>query len=326
MKLTKDQALLAHTKTFANGMSYSPNKVNAQIIQVSEEYENYFLKTLAQNEFFKLISIFKTEQEEGETVGIVQLLGGTTDTRQNARKPKAGFLRNKFNCEQVNFDSFISYQKLDAFIGETENYFLEKYECFLNKQLQKSILMIGFNGLTRSNDSEPENNKLAQDVKKGWLQKIRDNAQEKGLSNVLNIGEISNSARFTSLNQAVKEGVKRITPIYTDGDLIAICGRGVIGEKPLENDATELKNSFVTRLQNPIAGVKAIYLPYFPDDCILLTRLENLAFYFRKGTLRRGYSDKPENDLLTHFFSFSFDFVVENFDACCLLENIEITE
>lgn len=326
MKLTKEQALMEHTKTFASGIAYSPSKVNAQIIQVSEEYENRFLKTLAQNEFFKLISIFKTEQEEGEAVGIVQVLGGTTDTRYNARKPKAGFLRNKFKCEQVNFDSFISYDKLDAFIGETENFLLEKYEDLLDKQLQKSILMIGFNGLTRASDSDAENNKLAEDVKKGWLQKIRDNAQEKGLNNVLNIGEVNASSRFTSLNKAVREGLKRIAPIYTDGDLIAICGRGVIGEKPLENESKELQNSFVTRLQNPIAGVKAVYLPYFPDNCILLTRLDNLAFYFKKGSLRRGYNDKPENDLLTHFFSLSFDFVVEDFNGCALLENIELAE
>lgn len=324
LELTKNEAIKAHTEKFAYGVGYDEGNLRHQIINIGEQNEIAFLKSLKENDLFKQIGVVYAKQEQGEAIGLLQVMGGTTDTNYNSRRPKTGTNRGEYHCEQVNFDSYVNFEKIDAYAGSTESDFLEAHEAYLNKHFLKSILMVGFNGVERARDSNPEKYPLAQDVKKGWLQKIRENAQTNNLKNVINVGEINAVGHFTSLNKAVKEGLKRINPIYTDGDLVAICGRDVIGETPLSNEENELQGKFITRLTKPIAGVKAIYLPYFPDDCILLTRLENLAFYFKRNSLRRGYIDEPAKDLLSHYFSLSLDFVVENFNACALLENIEL--
>lgn len=225
----------------------------------------------------------------------------------------------------MNIDSRIRYEKLDHFT-QTELNFADAFEKYLDKHLLSGVLMVGLNGTHKADNSAPDTAPHCEDVQKGWLQKIREHAAQNSGKGVLNVGEIGENGKYKTLSKAVKAGVKQITPIYADGDLIAICGRNVIEDEAIENNKDGLEGQFITRLQKLVGGCKAITLPHFPADAILVTRLDNLSLYVHRNNVRRGFIEEPAQDSINHYFSFNVDFVVENYDACCLLENIELAE
>ena len=156
--------------------------------------------------------------------------------------------------------------------------------------------MVGLNGTHQSDNSNQETAPFGEDVAKGWLQKIREHAKSHNGQSVLNVGEIGANGTYKTLNKAVKAGIAKIKPIYADGDLIAICGSDVTPDNAIENNKDGL------------------------------TRLDNLSLYVHRNNVRRGWIDGSELDSIYHYFSFNVDFVVENFEACALLENIELAE
>ncbi len=324
MKKDFNQKINEHLNKFAISVQQEEDLIGWKVVTVEDEQEQRFFANLKQNDLFRNINLVTTKYQQGEALGLVQIMAGTTDTDREERRPKRATIAGQYHCQQMNIDGFIPYAKLDSYTADP--LFDETIERFLNTHLLQSILMIGWHGKERKGTSNPAENPMGEDVQKGWLQKIRDNATAQNKDNVLNIGEIGNNGTYSTLNKAIKAGISKISPVYRDGDLIAICGRGIAGNSPIENNKEGLNGQFITRLQNLVGGCKAVMLPHFPDNAILLTRLDNLSFYVHRNNIRRGWLDAPERDALEHLFSFNVDFVVEDFDGCALLENIELNE
>ncbi|TRC70546.1 P2 family phage major capsid protein, partial [Mannheimia haemolytica] len=59
-----------------------------------------------------------------------------------------------------------------------ENSLEERLNQLLDDNLLRGLLMVGWQGVSRADTSNATNNQLAQDVKKGWLQKIREGKPE----------------------------------------------------------------------------------------------------------------------------------------------------
>lgn len=324
MKIDFTEKLNEHLNKFVISIQQEQDLIGCKLVTVEDVQEQRFLANLKQNDLFKIINLVTTKHQQGEALGLVQIMAGTTDTEQEERRPKLATTAGKYHCQQMNIDGFIPYAKLDSYTGE--HLFDEVVERFLNAHLLQSILMIGWHGKARNGTSNSTLNPFGQDVQKGWLQKIRDNATLNNKDNVLNVGEIGANGAYKTLTKAVKAGISKIQPIYTDGELVAICGRDIAGNNLIENNKDGLNGQFITRLQNLVGGCKAIMLPHFPSNAILLTRLDNLSFYVHKNNIRRGWLDAPKHDALEHLFSFNVDFVVEDFNACALLENIELED
>lgn len=295
-----------------------------QISTLEDEQEQNFFKKLRRNDLFSLLNLIPTKYQQGEALGLLQTMPATTDTTKHRRTPQAGAIPQSYICQQMNVDGYLRYEKLDNFLSEPD--FVETFEAYLDKHLLSSVLMVGFNGKSRAETSNATTNPSGQDVQKGWLEKIREHAAGNNKNNVLNVGEVSANSRYKTLKQAVKDGLSKVKPLYQDSDFIAICGRNIAGDSIIDNNKNELEGQFVTCLQKLVGGCKAIMLPHFPANAILLTRLDNLSLYVHQNNIRRGYVDEPEKDRLAHYFSFNVDFVVEDFEACALLENIELAE
>lgn len=57
---------------------------------------------------------------------------------------------------------------------------------------------------------------------------------------------------------------------------------------------------------------------------MLITSFSNLAIYIQNGTARRQIIDNPKRDRIEDYQSASEAFVVERYEAGCLIENIEV--
>ena len=58
----------------------------------------------------------------------------------------------------------------------------------------------------------------------------------------------------------------------------------------------------------------------------MITRLDNLSIYWQEGTHRRLIDEVPKRDRIENYESINEDYVIEDYAAGCLVENIEVGE
>lgn len=311
--------------TFAHALKLETNGTVSYFDNNPEE-QTKLINRLKQNRLFKLLNLVQTKHAQGETMGLFTPIPGTTDTENDEkREPKHALaLAQQFHCEQINIDSYIRYEKIDSY--RLENDLEARLNQLLDDGLLRGILMVGWQSVRRERTSNAEENPLAQDVKKGWLQKIRD---EKPVA-VINGASVGKGQAFKSLNALIKQGLSKISPAYAmGGDMIAICGRDIIADDVIQlehNDLSENLADLLTLCQQAKGGLKAVSIPYFPSNAILITRLDNLSLYLHLNNIRRVALDKPQRDSVETLYSLNVDYIVEDFNACCLIENIEVVE
>lgn len=141
----------------------------------------------------------------------------------------------------------------------------------------------------------------------------------------------SNGGDYKNLDALVYDAVENlIDPVYSeDTDLVVICGRGLLHDKyfPIANEVdknTEKVAGQILLAKKSIGELPAYRVPYFPKGAMLITSFSNLAIYIQNETARRQIIDNPKRDRIEDYQSANEAFVVERYDAGCLIENIEV--
>lgn len=289
-------------------------------------------------DFLKQINVFPVDNAKGEKIGlqIGSSVAGTTDTRVKARTPVAVGtldLLDEYDCTQTNYDVAYYWSLLNAWKHHPD--FKAKLQAMVIKAIALDKLCIGFNGLYRAPTSDRIANPLLQDVKKGWLQKIRDIAPEQhyegvddGTGNL--VIKVGAGNEFKTVDGLVEFAVEEyIAEQHRESGLIAICGRGILSDKylPLLNtiqDPTEQLAARTIYANKQLGTLQALHVPKFPAKTILITTPDNLSIYMQSGTLNRSIVEQPEWDRAVDYQSVNEDFVVEDYSKCVLLENIEV--
>jgi P2 family phage major capsid protein len=305
--------------------------VNPEVNQTLEK------RTQQSSEFLSKINFEFVDAQEGEKVGVgvTGTTASTTDTTAQEREAVdiSDLNQFRYRCEQTNYDTSIRYAKLDAWRHKKNFQTLLRDALIKQKALDR--IMIGFNGTHRAPTSNKTTYPLLQDVNKGWLQHYREDAPER----VMNEGTVtpgkiiiaSNGGDYKNLDALVYDAVENlIDPVYSeDTDLVVICGRGLLHDKyfPIANEAdknTEKVAGQILLAKKSIGELPAYRVPYFPKGAMLITSFSNLAIYIQNETARRQIIDNPKRDRIEDFQSANEAFVVERYDAGCLIENIEV--
>ncbi|MBI0096002.1 MULTISPECIES: phage major capsid protein, P2 family [Gilliamella] len=290
------------------------------------------------SEFLSKINVKSVDAQEGEKIGIgvSGTTASTTDTTSTERVPHDISDLNKFRyrCEQTNYDTSIRYSKLDAWRHDPA--FQTILRDALNKQKAIDRIMIGFNGIKRAKTSDKTQNSLLQDVNKGWLQHYREDAPKQVMKGGKIDGEITigeNECDYKNLDALVFDAVETlINPVFSeDTDLVVLCGRGMLHEKyfPIVNGADKNTEKVAGRLllaNKSLGELPAYRVPHFPKGTMLITKFSNLSIYIQKGTARRQIVDNSKRDRIEDYQSTNEAFVVENYEAGCLIENIKIKD
>ena len=114
-----------------------------------------------------------------------------------------------------------------------------------------------------------------------------------------------------------------------DTDLVVICGRQLLNDKnfPLVNDASDNTDTLAGQVlvsQKQIGGLPAVRVPFFPDNALLVTSLDNLSIYFQETGKRRQIVDNSSLDQVEEYQSSNDAYVIENYEKVGFVENIEI--
>jgi P2 family phage major capsid protein len=293
-------------------------------------------KIQASSAFLGSINMSPVTDQEGEKLGLG--VGGstasTTDTTQAARTTTdiANIAQqNRFRCEQTNFDTHVRYATLDAWARQ--NGFQTILRDAILKRQALDRITIGFNGVARAATSNRVANPLLQDVNKGWLQQIRDNAPQRVMSHGAVAGKITvgQAGDYANLDALVFDIVNNLLDEWYQEDtgLVVICGRKLLADKyfPIVNQEqanTEKLAADLIVSQKRIGNLPAVRVPFFPANGLLVTRLDNLSIYYQDGTRRRNIKDVPERDRIENYESNNEAYVVEDYGMTGMAENIEL--
>lgn len=287
--------------------------------------------------FLSQINIVGVRELKGEKLGlgVTGTIAGRTNVSNGARQPRdvTNLVDNEYECKFTEFDTAISYAKLDAW-AKFPDFQTRVRDAIVQRQALDRI-MIGFNGTSAAAASNRTTNPLLQDVNIGWLQKYRAHAAARVMKEgaTTNKVKIGTGGDYKNLDALVYDAVNSlIEPWYQDDtSLVAICGRKMLSDKyfPLINSDAKPTEKLATDLiisQKRLGGLQAVRAPFMPDGKIFITSLSNLSLYWQEEGRRRHLKDEPEYNRISNFESSNDAYVVEDYGFGCLIENIEFVE
>jgi P2 family phage major capsid protein len=312
------------TQAKLNGVDNAATQFNVQP-SVQQTLETKLQESSA---FLSKINIIGVDELKGEKIGlsITRPVASRTDTSGNGTRKTVDpttLGKEGYECVQVNYDTHIRYAKLDAWAKHKD--FQPKISGAIVERCALDRIMIGFNGVSAAADTDIATNPLLQDVAKGWLQHIRENAAQRVMSGVKWGNE---AADYKTLDGLVFDAVQLLDTVHQDDpNLVAIVGRGLMHDKlfPLvddQNAPTEKLAADIVISQRRLGGLPAVKVPYFPEGTVLITSLDNLSIYFQNGSRRRHVKDTPERDRVETYESSNDAWVVEDFGMVALVEGI----
>lgn len=291
------------------------------------------------SEFLSKINVYGVTELKGEKIGlgIGSPVASNTDTSGSGeRKTKDPTTLDKqgYECRKNNFDTHLTYQKMDQWAKFPD--FQTRIRDVIIKRQALDRMTIGFNGTQYAANSDINTYPLLQDVNIGWLQKYRNDASERVMSEVeASSGKVKVYAGgdYENLDALVVDARNNlIAPWYQeDPDLVVIMGRDLLQDKyfPLVNKdqpPTETLAADVVISQKRVGGLPAVTVPFFPANTILITSFDNLSIYYQEGGRRRHIEDVPKRDRVENYESSNDDYVIEDYEKGCLIENIDTTK
>ncbi|HAL6664647.1 TPA: P2 family phage major capsid protein, partial [Escherichia coli] len=165
------QAELAETNVERLGKTFSVDPA------VHQKMENAIKES---DELLKRTNSIGVDDQEGEKV-LVNTSGPIASTNSTSdgvkrRNPAdvSDLASRRYRCEQVNYDTFISYAQIDAWSSQKN--FQQLLSAQITRQIALDRIMIGFNGESHAIISDRSANPKLQDVNTGWLKHIRAHA------------------------------------------------------------------------------------------------------------------------------------------------------
>ncbi|WP_230622194.1 P2 family phage major capsid protein [Aggregatibacter sp. Marseille-P9115] len=283
-----------------------------------EKVENILKQGIGKNAFLRLITVKFVDDIHNKAYELSLPLVSTTDIEKHERTPKNYIQGNvPFECKQINLDVNLPYADLDKF---AEVDFEQAINNELGAEFSQNLVMIGFHGKQRANDSDPEQNPLGQDVAKGWIAQLKEHNQTLDAS----------AHQGKNTNALIQLALEKLPlKLRESGALVAICGANVMPNARVNIGHDDLKNGThnnVMPVQTLMGGLKAVNVSYFPRNGILITPLANLALYFTKNTSRLFFINRPERNVEEVYFSTSLDFLLENHRHAVYIDGLEVAE
>lgn len=335
---------LAAQIALLNGVASATEKFNVAP-SVQQTLETAMQESSA---FLKAINLIGVNEQTGEALlaGVNGPIASRTNTAAGNRRNPADvskLTKDVYACKQTNFDTAFPYALLDAW-AKFPDFQVRLTNAIIERQSLDRI-MIGFNGTSAALATDRANNPLLQDVNKGWLQKIREGAADHvmdegavagkvtvGGTKVIKVASVDTgiSGDYQTLDGLVFDAIQMLAPWHRSRpDLVVLVSRDLMHEKLLKavekgaasNQEENAAQEIVSRAR--LGGLPVVDAPFFPEGTVLVTFLKNLSIYWQEDARRRHLKDEPEYDRIADYQSSNDAYVIEDFEAVALVENVE---
>ena len=289
----------------------------------------------AKADFLERINIVPVSEIKGEKVfiGVNGPVTGRTKTKTTDRQAKdASALENTtYELVDTQSDVGLPYAKIDAWAKFPD--FQDRYSAAVQKRIAQDRIVIGFHGTIAAIQTDLEANPKLQDVNKGWLQQLREQAPQQVLKEGATPGKVTLGAGgdYANLDALVHDTKQMVDEILReDGDLVAIIGTDLLaadkaklytkqGDTPTEKERIENAQVIAT-----YGGLPAFSVPNFPVNAVLVTSWDNLSIYFQDTSWRKQTVDNPKRSRVEDYNSRNEGYVIEQMEKIALTENVEL--
>ena len=286
-------------------------------------------------DFLERINVVPVSEIKGEKVfiGVNGPVTGRTNTKTKDREAKdASALENTlYELADTQSDVGLPYAKIDAWAKFPD--FKDRYSAAVQKRIAQDRIVIGFHGTSAAIQTDLAANPKLQDVNKGWLQQLREQApqqvlKEGAVAGKVTLGADGDYANLDALVHDTKQMVDEI--LREDGDLVAIIGTDLLaadkaklytkqGDTPTEKERIENAQVIAT-----YGGLPAFSVPNFPVNAVLVTSWDNLSIYFQDSSWRKQTVDNPKRSRVEDYNSRNEGYVIEQLEKIALTENVEL--
>ena len=289
----------------------------------------------AKADFLERINIVPVSEIKGEKVfiGVNGPVTGRTNTKTTDRQAKdASALENTtYELVDTQSDVGLPYAKIDAWAKFPD--FQDRYSAAVQKRIAQDRIVIGFHGTIAAIQTDLEANPKLQDVNKGWLQQLREQAPQQVLKEGATPGKVTLGAGgdYANLDALVHDTKQMVDEILReDGDLVAIIGSDLLaadkaklytkqGDTPTEKERIENAQVIAT-----YGGLPAFSVPNFPVNAVLVTSWDNLSIYYQDTSWRKQTVDNPKRSRVEDYNSRNEGYVIEQMEKIALTENVEL--
>lgn len=285
--------------------------------------------------FLNRINMIGVDEIKGEklALGVSGPIASRTDVTANDRQTSdvSSLEKDGYECYSTEFDTHIPWAKLDAWAKFPD--FQTRLRNSIVRQQALDRIMIGFNGTSAATETDAVANPMLQDVNIGWLQKYRDKAPARVLSEGATPGEVQvgPGGDYANLDALVYDVVNELVdPWHRENtDITVWCGRKIMADKyfPLINQdqpPTEQRALDLIVSAKRMGGLQAAGVPFVPDGALLITASTNLSIYWQRGSRRRKLEENHKRNRVENYESTNEAYVVEDYGMGCLVENINI--
>ena len=286
--------------------------------------------------FLGQINMIAVDELQGEKLGLSLSgpIASRTNTTNKDRQTRdlTDIAARGYHCQQTNYDSHLNYAKIDAWAKFPD--LQVRVARMLAQRQALDRMCIGFNGVSIAQDTDLATNPLLQDVNKGWLQKMREEAPSRVLHEGKTAGKvvIGSAGDYKNLDAAVFDARELLDPWHRNNpNLVCILGAKLLHDKyfPLVNTnqaPTETLAADIIISQKRVGGLQAVQVPFFPENALFITTLDNLSVYWQRGGRRRHIVENPKRNRVEDYQSSNDDYVIEDIGQAAVVENIEIAD
>ena len=289
----------------------------------------------AKADFLERINIIPVSEIKGEKVfiGVNGPVTGRTNTKTTDRQAKdaSALEHTTYELADTQSDVGLPYAKIDAWAKFPD--FKDRYSAAVQKRIAQDRIVIGFHGTSAAAQTDLEANPKLQDVNKGWLQQLREDAPQQVLTEGATAGKITLGAGgdYANLDALVHDTKQMVDEILReDGDLVAIIGSDLLaadkaklytkqGDTPTEKERIENAQVIST-----YGGLPSFSVPNFPVNAVLVTSWDNLSIYFQDSSWRKQTVDNPKRSRVEDYNSRNEGYVIEQLEKIALTENVEL--
>lgn len=287
--------------------------------------------------FLSAINILPVRDIKGQKLGLgvkgsVASRTNTSGTGRRIPQAMAALEKHDYECQKTDYDTYLDYTTLDTWAAFPEFAILLSQAIF--EQCALDRMMIGFNGTSAAATTDRDANPRLEDVNIGWLQQYRINAPARVYSEkVPGSGKITvgPGGDYENMDALVYDAYQTLIDPWhiANPGLSVITGRDLVHDKyfPLVNGQdkpTEMIAADMIISAKRMGRLPLAQVPSMPDGTLFITPPKNLSIYYQKSARRRAVIDNPAQDRIDTFESSNDAFVIENYGAGCVIENIEL--
>jgi len=289
----------------------------------------------AKSDFLQRINVIPVTEIKGQKVflGVSGPVTGRTNTKTKDREAKdaSALDQSTYELSSTESDVGLPYAKIDAWAKFPD--FHQKYSAAVQKQIALDRIMVGFHGTHAAEQSDIALYPMLQDVNKGWLQQLREQAPQQVLKEGKVAGKVTlgPNGDYANLDALVHDTKQMVDERLRDaGDLVAIIGSDLMaadkaklyakqGDVPTEKERIEEAQVIAT-----YGGLPSFSVPFFPVNGVLVTSWDNLSIYFQDSSWRKQTVDNPKRSRVEDYNSRNEGYVIEQLEKIALTENVEL--